>query len=55
MFIYVENFYPFQYFTQILSMLAMFRQFFVYVFSRQATYLRYIWQHILNTLMIYYM
>ena len=55
MFIYVENFYPFQYFTQILSMLAMFRQFFVYVFSRQATYLRYIWQHILNTLVIYYM
>ena len=42
-------FYPDQYFTQIVSMLAMFGQVFVYIFSRQATYLRYIWQYILST------
>ena len=48
-------FYPVQYFTQIVSMLAMFGQFFVNIFSRQATYLRYIWQHILSTFVIYYM
>ena len=47
-------FYPVQYFTQIVSMLAMLRQFFVYIFSRQTTYLRYIWQHILSTFVIYY-
>ena len=48
-------FYPVQYFTQIVSMLAMFGQFFIYIFSYQATYLRYIWQHVLSTFVIYYM
>ena len=51
--IYVENFYPVPYFTQIVSMLAMFGQFFAYVFSGQSIYLRYLWQYILGTLMIY--
>ena len=46
-------FYPVQYFAQIVSMLAMFGQFFIYIFSRQATYLRYIGQHILSTFVIY--
>ena len=36
------EFYPVQYFTEIVSMLAMFGQFFIYIFSCQATYLRYI-------------
>ena len=48
-------FYPVQYFTQIVSILPMFGQFFIYVFSGQATYLRYIGQHILSTFVIYYM
>ena len=48
-------FYSVQYFSHIASMLAMFGQFFVSIFSRQATYLRYIWQHILSTFVIYYM
>ena len=48
-------FYPVQYYTQIVSILAMFGQFFIYIFSCQATYLRYIWQHILSTFVIYYM
>ena len=34
-------------------MLAKFRHFLICVFSRQATYMRYIWQHILDALMIY--
>ena len=54
MFTDVENFYPVQHCTQIVSMLAMFGQFFVYVFSRQTTHLRYIEQPILGTLAIYY-
>ena len=49
------KFFPVQCCTQIKSMLAMFGQFFVYVFSHQATYLRYKWHHILDTLAIYYM
>ena len=47
-----KMFYPVQYFTRIVSVLAIFGQFFVYIFSRQATYLRYIWQHILSTFVI---
>ena len=50
-----KMFYPVQYFSQIVSMLAMFGQFFVSILSRPATYLRYIWQHILSTFLIYYM
>ena len=54
MFTYVDNFYSAQYCTQTVIMLPMFGQFFVYVFSHQATYLRYIEQHILSSLVIYY-
>ena len=51
----VENFYSVQYCTQIIRLLAVFGQFFFYVFSPQATYLRYIKKHILGISVAYYM
>ena len=43
-------FYPVQYFTQIVSMLAMFGQFFIYIFSCQATYLTACFEYLCDVL-----
>ena len=48
-----KMFYPVQRFTPIVSMSAMFWQLFVYIFSRQATYLIYIYIYIYTHIYIY--